>query len=95
MNLDKFDELFASFARPYQMYVCATALCAALMVAVIQNQGELVVVGLGTIVGGVCGVTAGLRTIDIKTKAKAATEDKKSAMVGGAPPTPIKTAEVE
>ncbi len=95
MNWDKVDELFASFARPYQMYACSTALVTALIIAVLTMQGELVVVGLGTIVGGLAGGTAVLRTIDIKTKANAASEDKKSAMAAGTPPTPIKTAEVE
>ncbi len=94
MNWDKFDELFASFARPYQMYACSTALVAALIIAVVSAQGELVVVGLGTIVGGLAGGTAVLRTIDIKTKAKAATEDKRTATAGVAPVVPIRTEEV-
>ncbi len=94
MNWDKLDELFASFARPYQMYACSTALVAALIIAVLRAQGELVVVGLGTIVGGLAGGTAVLRTIDIQTKAKAATEDKRTATAGVAPVVPIKTEEV-
>ncbi len=94
MSWDKFDELFASFARPYQMYVCSTGLVASLLIATISKQGDLVIGGLGIAVGGLAGGTAVLRTLDIKTKAKAATEDKKTATAGIAPVVPIKTEEV-
>lgn len=77
MNWDwfwnKIDELVASFARPYQMFVCSTSLAASLPFAIYLRAGELVISALAAAVAGVAGGTAVLRTIDIKTKANAAT----------------------
>ncbi len=98
MNWDwfwaKVDELVASWARPWQMYTCSTSLALSLPYAIYIRASDLVISALISGITVVAGGTAVLRTIDIKTKAKAATEDKKSAMTAGAPPTPIKTEEV-
>lgn len=98
MNWDwfwnKVDEMIASWARPYQMFICSTSLALSLPLAIYLRAGELVVSALAAAVAGVAGGTAVLRTIDIKTKAKAATEDKRTATAGVAPVVPIKTEEV-
>lgn len=92
--INKFDELVASFARPWQMYVCSTALAASLPLAIHLKADGIVIGALAAAVGGLAGGTAVLRTVDIKTKAAAATEDKKTATLGGPPASPIKTEEV-
>lgn len=85
MNWDKFDELFASFARPISIYICTGAVAAACF----GSQAAIAIPIAGAIAGG----AAVLRTVDIKTKATAASEDKKTA-AQSIPPGPIKTAEV-
>lgn len=89
----KVDELIASWARPWQMFVCSTSLAGSLPYAIHLGASDLVVSALVSGVSLVAGGTAVLRTIDIKTKAKAATEDKKTA-TSGSPVSPIKTEEV-
>lgn len=93
MTWDKFDELFASFARPYSIYICATSCAVSLPLSIFVKSGDIVIGAIAAIVGGVAGGTAVLRTIDIKTKASAATADKKTAAQGG-PVAPIKTEQV-
>lgn len=75
--LDKFDELFASFARPYQIYICSTSVAASLPLAVYMKEGDLTISALAASAAGIAGYTGYLRTAEKKIAANAA-----------APPTP-------
>ncbi len=70
-NWDKIDELVASFARPYQMYVCSTAVAFATVYSIILKADAITsgacVAAATTIATG----TAYLRTVDKKTQATA------------------------
>ena len=89
----KIDEIVASFSRPYSIYVSASSLSVSLPLAVWLKADGVVISALSLAVGGVAGGTALLRTLDKKTAAQAATEDKKTAAMGG-PNAPVKTQEV-
>jgi len=70
-NWDKIDELVASFARPYQMYLCSTAVAASTVILALKN-GDPISVGAAlaactTIATG----TAYFRSVDKKTAATA------------------------
>ena len=71
--LDKFDEMFASFARPYQIYVCSTSVAASLAMAVYMKEGDLTISALSATAGGIAGYTGYLRTAEKKIAATAAT----------------------
>jgi len=66
---DKIDELIASFARPYQQYVCATSIAASLFYAVVNKADGVVIGALAAACGGLAGGSAYLRTVDKKTEA--------------------------
>lgn len=62
--LDKFDEMFASFARPYQIYLCSTSLAVSLPFAIYLKAGDVTIAALSGSVAGVAGYTGYLRTAD-------------------------------
>ncbi len=62
MTWDKLDELVASWARPYTVYVCTTAIA---ICCFIQYTALIALPIAGTLAGG----AAVLRTIDKKTTA--------------------------
>jgi hypothetical protein len=82
LNWDKFEALFQSCSRPYSIVVSATSLAASLVIAVCLKADSLTITALSVSVGGVAGGTALLRSMDKKTDAVAATEDKKTAAAG-------------
>ena len=69
MNWKLFDELFASFARPWQIYASCTSAAVSLPLAIYLKSGDLVITALAATVGGLGGYTGYLRTVDLKTKA--------------------------
>lgn len=69
MTLDKLDELVASFARPYSIYICSTSIALSLPMAIYLKAGDLVVGAIAATVGGIVTGTAYFRTIDKKTAA--------------------------
>jgi hypothetical protein len=71
--LDKFDELFASFARPYQIYISASAAAIGLLMCIYFKAGDVAITAGFATVGGLGGYTGYLRTADKKTAANAAT----------------------
>lgn len=79
LSWDRFDALFQSCSRPYSIVVSATSLAVSLVLAVYMKLDSLTITALSVSVGGVAGGTALLRTMDKKTSAVAATEDKKTA----------------
>lgn len=80
LDWDKIDELANSFARPYSVYVCSTAIAIACL---IPASAPIAIPVAGAVVGGV----AYFRSMDKKTDATAATTDKQTAAVaaGGQP----------
>ncbi len=93
MNWDKFDELFASFARPWQIYLCSTSVAVSLPLSIYLKSGDIVIGSIAAAATTIATGTAYFRTVDLKTKTVAATEDKKTA-AQTSPVSPIKTAEV-
>lgn len=71
MNWKLTDELFASFSRPFSMYVCS----AAIAVACFGSNAAIALPIAGALAGG----QAWLRTADKGIAAKAASEDKRTA----------------
>lgn len=69
--IDKFDEMFASFARPYQIYVCSTSVAVSLPLAISMHAGDLTIGALSATAGGIAGYTGYLRTADKKIAASA------------------------
>lgn len=71
--LDKFDELFASFARPFQIYACSTSVAVSLPFAIWMKAGDISISALAATAGGIAGYTGYLRTAEKKIAANAAT----------------------
>jgi len=70
-NWDKIDELVASFARPYQMYICSTAAAVATVWAIV-NKMDALTTGAGfAACTAIATGTAYMRTVDKKTQATA------------------------
>lgn len=67
----KIDELVASFARPYQQYVCSSAIAFATVWAVVTHTNDLTVGACVAACTGLAGNAAILRTMDKKTAASA------------------------
>lgn len=72
MTWDKFDELFASFSRPYSIYVCATSIALALPMSIYFKSGDVVISAIAAAAAGVAGATSYFRTVDKKTAVAAA-----------------------
>lgn len=66
---NKIDELIASFARPYQQYVCASSIAVSLFYAVVNKADGVVIGALAAACGGLAGGSAYLRSVDKKTEA--------------------------
>lgn len=66
---DKIDEIVASFARPYQQYLCSTSVAVSLIIATIKSADALVVGALAVPCAGLAGWSATLRSTDKKTQA--------------------------
>ena len=76
-NWDKIDELVASFARPYSMYVCSSAIAfAAIWSVVAAHETALITIPAAA---GLAGGQAYLRSLDKQTAATASTTDKQTA----------------
>ncbi len=69
LDWDKLDEIVASFARPYQQYLCATAVAAALIIVVLKTNDALAIAAIATPCAGLAGWSATLRSTDKKTAA--------------------------
>jgi outer membrane biosynthesis protein TonB len=54
------------------MYICSTSIAVSLPLAIYIKSGEIAIGAIAASVAGLAGGTAVLRTVDIKTKAKAA-----------------------
>lgn len=70
-NWDKLDELIASFARPYQQYVCSTAVAFATAWSVVVRADPLSVGACVAAATTIATGTAYMRTVDKKTAATA------------------------
>lgn len=70
-NWDKLDELIASFARPYQQYVCSTAVAFATAWSVVAKADALTVSACVAAATTIATGTAYMRTVDKKTAATA------------------------
>lgn len=68
---DKIDELVASFARPYQQYVCSTAVAFATVWSIVVKADAIVVGSCMAASSALAGGTAYLRSVDKKTAATA------------------------
>jgi len=66
---DKIDEIVASFARPWQQYVCSTSIAFSLVYAVVTKADALVVGAIVVPCAGLAGWSATLRSTDKKTQA--------------------------
>lgn len=75
MTWDKFDELFASFARPYSMYLCSTSIAFAAVWSVVTAQSDVVI-----------GITIGASAALAGGQSYLRTADKKTAAAAGSPP---------
>jgi len=73
---NKIDELTASFARPWQMYACSTAVAVGLVWAVVTKQDPVSVSALAAAATAIATGTAYMRTVDKKTAATAAMAGK-------------------
>jgi|SRR4051812_42144768 hypothetical protein len=82
--LDKFDEMFASFARPYQIYICSTSVAVSLPLAVSMRAGDITISALAATAGGIAGYTGYLRTAEKKIAANAASTTVSATTAGGA-----------
>lgn len=82
--LDKFDELFASFARPYQIYACSTSVAVSLILAVYMKEGDLTISALSATAGGIAGYTGYLRTAEKKIAANASSTTVTATAPSGA-----------
>lgn len=81
MRWDKFDELFASFARPVSIYLNGAALAFATAWTAIAHPEALAVTVAAS--AAVVGVVGYLRSQDKKTAADASSTDKKTAVDAG------------
>jgi hypothetical protein len=71
LDWDRIDNLVASFSRPYQQYVCSSAVAFACVWSII-TKADATVVGFTTAAaGGLAGTGAYLRSVDKKTQATA------------------------
>lgn len=68
MAWDKFDELFASLARPYSMYICSSSVAFAAVWSVVAAHETAIITipAAATLAGG----QAYLRSLDKQTVAK-------------------------
>lgn len=67
----KIDAIVASFARPYQQYVCATAIAFSTVWSIVTHSSDLAIGACVAACTGLAGNAAVLRTIDKKTAASA------------------------
>ena len=86
MNWNMIDELTASLSRPYIAIACGTAVAGSCF---IPASAPIAI----PVAGGVVAAYMAARTMDKNIAAKAATEDKRTAAMGG-PTAPLKTEEV-
>ena len=68
---NKIDEIVASFARPYQQYLCSTAVAFSAVYSVIGRADALVIGITVPAATALAGGTAYLRSVDKKTAATA------------------------
>lgn len=68
-NWEKIDEIVASFARPYQLYLCSTSIAVSMIIVAIKSNDALVIAALAVPCAGLAGYTANLRSVDKKTAA--------------------------
>lgn len=87
INWQLLDEMFASFARPYQIYICSTSVAASLPLAIYMKAGDLTISAISASAAGIAGYTGYLRTADLKTRTTAAN----AAATGAATVTPAPT----
>ncbi len=71
LNWDKLDELVASFSRPYQQYICSTAVAFATAWSVVVKADSLTVGACIAACTTIATGTAYMRTVDKKTAATA------------------------
>jgi hypothetical protein len=95
ISWDKFDELFASFSRPYSIYVCSTSIALALPMAIYFKSGDIVISAIAATAGGVVGSTGYFRSVDKKTAASAGSStvsatSPEGAVVTATTPAPVK-----
>jgi len=67
----KIDDIVASFARPYQQYVCSTAIAFSTVWSIVTHSSDLAVGACVAACAGLAGNAAILRTLDKKTAATA------------------------
>lgn len=70
-NWDKIDEMIASFARPYQQYICSTGVAFATIWSVVVKADPLSVSACVAAATTIATGTAYMRTVDKKTAATA------------------------
>jgi hypothetical protein len=70
-NWAKIDEIVASFARPYQSYICSSAVAFSAVWSVCSNSSDVVVGICVPAATALAGGTAYLRSVDKKTAATA------------------------
>lgn len=78
-NWQKIDEIFASFARPYQMYSCSTAVVAATIILAVKNGDPISVSAALAACTTIATGTAYFRSVDKKTAATAEMAKNKSS----------------
>ncbi len=69
LNWDKLDELVASFSRPYQQYICSTAVAFATAWSVVVKADAISVGACVAAATTIATGTAYMRTVDKKTAA--------------------------
>ncbi len=93
MTLAQFDEAFASFARPWQMYLCSTSVAICLPLSLYWKSDSIVSGAIVAAAGSIATGTAYMRTIDKKTAVGATMTTSSAVSTVITPPTTTQTVE--